>query len=91
MQRERITGICQEARPQSEWPYRQDWIVERVTLAPGGYSAYYPLYVIGMNLNNGEQFIWNLPLPLSWRYDFTNAEYKPGVLGECVDAKGVTA
>lgn len=73
-------GLCQEAQPQSEWPYRRDWIVKRVILAPGGYSAYYPLWVVGVNLNDGQEFHWNLPLPLSWRYDFDNAEYGAGVL-----------
>jgi hypothetical protein len=72
--------LCQEATPQSEWPYAQDWIVSRVNLAPGGYDSYYPVYVHGLNLNDGREFIWALPLPLSWRYDLSNAEYGPGVL-----------
>lgn len=75
-------GICQEATPPHNWPYKRDWIVSRVTLAPGGYSAYYPLYVHGLNTNDGQTFIWNLPLPLSWRYDLEQAEFGPGVLPE---------
>jgi hypothetical protein len=86
--KQRFDGLCQEARPQSEWPYEKpDWIVTRVMLAPGGYSSFYPVYVYGINLNYAEgdpsrHFAWNVPLPLDCRHDLTNAEYGPGVLPE---------
>lgn len=80
-----IPGLCQEARHPSEWPYKQDWIVERLKLDTRG-GCY---WVSGVNLNSkpgeyGRTFHWCLwacdrdNRPLSWRYDFTNAKYEIG-------------
>ena len=66
--------VHQDATPQSEWPYKQDWIVERVILNPDGY---YRVTTIGRNLSEGGKlFVWRVPLPLCWRYDLTNAVYE---------------
>jgi hypothetical protein len=74
-------GICQESVRPSDRPYPPDWIVSHVSLAPGGYNSFYPLYVAG-TMENGQSFYWNVPATLSWRYDFTNATYGPGVLDD---------
>jgi len=71
-----IEGLCQELRSSDDFPYKQDWIVKRVLRYD---SAYYPVQVIGINTNYeegeyGSHFSWRLPLPLSWRYDLTDAE-----------------
>lgn len=75
-----VITICQDSRPRADWPYEQDWIVSRVMLSRDGYGSYYPLYVQGINTNDGSDFFSNVPLPLSWRYDLTNAKYDLGVI-----------
>lgn len=70
--------VTQEARRQSDWPYRQDWIVSRVALWEQG------LVLEGTNLNYPEDhpdrsFYWLYigPMgPFSWRFDFTNAVFE---------------
>lgn len=73
--------LSQEAMPERDWPYRPDWIVTRVSLSPHGWASAYPVVVTGRNLSEGGRlFVWQLPLPLSWRYDLRAAEYGEGVL-----------
>lgn len=71
--------VTQQAKPQSDWPYDPDWIVDHVSLTKDGErlgsAACYPVVVQGLNLNDGRRFIWELPLPLSWRYDLSKAVY----------------
>ncbi len=74
--------ITQEARPRSDWPYEQDWIVSRVTPWKAGNGV----AIEGVNMNYPEgtpdrHFYWlfdrcSLQRPLDWRYDFTNAVFE---------------
>jgi len=67
--------VTQEARPRSDWPYAQDWIVKRVSKWNGG------LCLQGENLNRpvgdpDRKFYWlySAPVrPFDWRFDFTGA------------------
>jgi hypothetical protein len=74
--------VTQEARPQSDWPYRQDWIVKRVSHWPGENG----LALQGINANYpegepGREFYWLYSgctlrdRPFSWRFDFTGATF----------------
>jgi hypothetical protein len=70
-----IPGLAQEARPQSEWPYKADWIVSHIKLDTGN-----RIYWIEGRLKSGESFFWGhyLDRPLDWRYDLAAATYETG-------------
>lgn len=79
-----LPGITQEARPQSEWPYPQDWIVSRIKWDSGNRC-----YWIEGHLLRGQPFYWGQShklriedgigyIRLDWRFDLTNATYETG-------------
>lgn len=71
-----VPGLSQENRPLEDRPYGPDWVVTKLSHDVEDKS----FWVTGTNLNNDEEFFWNLRAdrPMSWRYDFTNTKYFQG-------------